>query len=556
MRSRRVQGRNADPRVTGRSGARVRIPTVTAPVISRAALVVRARVTPPRAFRMHAPSATSIHTRRIVLLRFALLLCGCVALTAPAVAAPAASVPALPTTAPARRMTEMLALIQRGDRAGLLDYAQKHFVPDMLKPDPASIVDFLMEQHATVGGYDVRRVIQSSDEQITVLVQGRRDTDRWLRMVVGAEAAAPNRVKGLFFFPASAALAEGDDGPVPEAELGERLARIVDRLTADGDFSGTVCLTRDGRTLMSRAWGEANRRAHVRNTTATRFGIASLGKMFTAVAIARLVERGALHYDDRAADYVPDWLPPKAEEVTIAQLLTHTSGLGDYLEDITADRSHVYDRLDDYRGIARRDPPAFAPGSAFGYSNTGYVVLGAVIQKVTGSAWDEFLASDVFRPAGMTATSGRRPPIGTAGIATGYLKRDRAWIDNDSLLAGHGTPAGGGASTAEDLARFGNVLRDGTLLSKASFAILTGAHTEMTGTGMMYGYGFTVSRGEPGHRVYGHTGGFPGVSALLEVYEESGYVLAVLSNVDEGATRVGDAWRDLLRRREPGPPAK
>jgi len=490
------------------------------------------------------------------LLRFALLLCGCAALTAPAVAAPAASAPAMPTTAPARRMTEMLALIRRADRTEMLDYARKHFVPDMLKPDPASLVDFLMEQHAAVGGYDVRRVIQSADEQITVLVQGRRDTDRWLRMVVGAEAAAPNRVKGLFFFPASAALAEGDDGPVPEAELGERLAGIVDRLADDGDFSGTVCLTHDGRTLMSRAWGEANRKTHARNTPATRFGFASLGKMFTAVAIARLVERGALHYDDLAADYVPDWLPPEANGVTIAQLLTHTSGLGDYLDDITADRSHAYDRLEDYREIARRDPPAFTPGSAFGYSNTGYVVLGAVIQKVTGSAWDEFLASDVFRPAGMTATSGRRPPTGTAGLATGYLRRDRAWIANDSLLAGRGTPAGGGASTAEDLARFGNVLRQGTLVSKASFAALTDVRTEMVGTGMMYGYGFTVSRGEPGHRVFGHTGGFPGVSAVLEVYEESGYVLAVLSNVGEGATRVGDAWRDLLRRRVPERAAK
>jgi len=305
--------------------------------------------------------------------------------------------------------------------------------------------------------------------------------------------------------------------------------------------------------VLERAWGEADREAHVANRPDTRFGIASAGKMFTAVAVAQLAAQGRLRFEDPASRYVPGWLAPQARSVTIAQLLQHTSGLGDFLGRLNEEgATGRYERLEDYRALAAADTPAFAPGTGFRYSNVGYLVLGAIVQAVSGEPWGCYLESHVFRPAGMRATSAYRPAAKGA-LATGYMQDEEGvWRRNESVLEGRGSPAGGSASTAGDLAAFARALRSGILLEPALFDSLTEPRVEMAGTGRMYGRGFMVSRGDA-PRIWGHAGGFPGVGALVEVYEDRGWVLAVLSNTTDGATPVGDAWRDLLRRSPPDP---
>lgn len=470
-------------------------------------------------------------------------------LLAAASTAPAAADPTLPDTPPARRLAEILDLINAGEREKIKAYAVAHFTEGMLKPDADSIVDFLMGQYEGIGGYDLRRIVQSADEQITALVQGRRKTDRWVRFVVGTEPEAPHRVQGLFLFPASSALAEQEEGPVSASELPERLAAMVDRIAAAGDFSGSVCLMQEGEVLLDRAWGLADREADTPNRTDTPFGIASLGKMFTAVAVAQLVEQGSLRYEDPIGPLIPDWIAPSSRRITIEQLLTHRSGLGDYLEVTMADRSRQYDALEDYRPIAAKDTSVFTPGTDFRYSNTGYLLLGAVIQKISGEPWDRYLEARVFEPAGMAHTDAYRPRLGEGFVAIGYLRdAEGRWRRNDDILSGRGTPAGGSVSTARDLAGFGSALLDGRLISAEALAELATPHADMKGVGVKYGYGFTISRSEPGKRIFGHAGGFPGVSAVFEVDEATGSVLAVLSNQSEAASSVADAWRDLLRR--------
>jgi len=454
----------------------------------------------------------------------------------------------LPATPAAIRLAEILEVLNAGDREAVLQYALENFTPGMLRPDADSIVDFLMMQYRTTGGYDIRRVLQSSEQQISVLVQSRHPDDRWARLVVGAEAQEPHRVQGLFTYGASAALVAESTGPVKPSEIPDRLAKLIDALTAAGDFSGTVCLSMDGTTVLSRAWGVADRQADIPNAPSTRFSIASLGKMFTAVATVQLVEAGRLRYDDRVSTYIPDWMAPGSETVTVEQLLTHTSGLGDYLEAAMRDSTGHYDTLADYKSIVRNDSPAFEPGSQFRYSNSGFLLLGVLIERITGEPWDHYVQNHVFEPAGMRRTSAYRSPD-DASIATGYY-RDAGgnWHRNDTLLVGRGTPAGGSASTSEDLVAFARALVDGRLVSRESLRRMTTARSDMGGTGMLYGYGFEVAHGQQPSMVYGHAGGFPGVSAFLEIHEGRGYVLAVLSNQSEGATEVANAWRDLLMR--------
>lgn len=474
------------------------------------------------------------------------IFAACVLLSAPG-AGHAADPVALPGTPPAQRLLELLERINAGDRAALVAYARNGFVPAMLKPDEDSIVDFLYAQYEVAGGYDLRRVMQSAAEQITVLVQGRRNTQVWRRLVVGTEKSPPHRVQGIFTQEASAALAQADDAPLGEAELPQHLESLIARVAEAGGFSGSVCLARGGRVLMSRGYGEADREARRPNTPATRFGVASVGKMFTAVAIAKLVEAGRLSFDDRAAAIVPEWLPPGADSITVAHLLTHTSGLGDFLGAL-AGGGRRYDDLSDYRALARREPPAFAAGSSFRYSNVGYLVLGAIIEKKAGMAWDAWIEANVMRPAGMTRSSAKRPAAPGADMAIGYHETDDAWERADATLEGRGSPAGAAVSTAEDLARFAQALHAGRLVSPAMLDRLKTPHTPMPGTGKSYGYGLTVAGQEPGRRVYGHEGGFHGIGAMVEIYESGGWVLTALSNTTGGAAPIGDLWRDLRMR--------
>lgn len=454
----------------------------------------------------------------------------------------------LPNTPPAERLSEILEIFNAGDRGGLMDYALKHFTPGMLKPTPDSIVDFLMGQYESSGGYDIRRVLQSEDVQIMVLVQGRQEKDQWVRFLVGAEPEEPHRVQGLFTYRASAALAEEGDDPIKPEELLERFETMIDRLAKDGDFSGTVCLSKGGESLINGAWGFSNRENETPNEVETAFGIASLGKMFTAVAIAQLVEKGSLSFEDPIRKYIPDWVGPESKAITVEHLLTHRSGLGDYLGPAMEDRSRTYDQLEDYRHLALRDKPRFTPGDGVGYSNTGFLLLGALIQEVSGQRWDEYLAKQVFEPSGMKKTHAYRP-LEDKAVAIGYYYDDErdAWVPNTDLLVGRGTSAGGSASTSEDLVAFANALVRGDLVSPETLERMKTPRSELQGTGMLYGYGVTVSAGEAGERVFGHEGGFPGVSSLLEIYEEDGYVLAVLAN-QRSAQQIREAWRDMLRR--------
>lgn len=489
---------------------------------------------------------------------FAAVLVTWLALTLPAVAS-AADV-ALPDTPPARGLAEVLARINAGDRDAMRRLATTRFTPGMLQPDAESIVDFMMAQHDVNGGYDVRRVIQSTADQITVLVQGRRATGRWMRLVVGTEPAPPHRVQGLFLFEASEALARDDEGAIADADLPARLAQALERLAAAGDFSGSVCLVRRDSTLLLRAWGMADREAGIPNRPDTRYTIASVGKLFTAVSVGQRIEAGELRFDDPAVRHVPDWLAPRSRGITVAQLLEHRSGLGDFLGTVADDRSgRRYRRLADYRTIAAADTPAFAPGSAFRYSNVGFLVLGAVVEATSGEPWERYVARNVFEPAGMRATAALRPAAGadTDAIATGYARdASGAWERVGPPRDGSGSPAGGSVSTVGDLAAFGRALRAGRLISPAMLDSLTTPRGDMTGTGLRYGRGFTVWRGEGGRRIWGHAGGTAGVGALLEVDERDGWVLAVLSNRTDGATVVGDAWHDLLARRAPSDGAR
>ena len=183
--------------------------------------------------------------------------------------------------------------------------------------------------------------------------------------------------------------------------------------------------------------------------------------------------------------------------------------------------------------------PEFTPGSEFRYANYGFILIGAMLEKLAGEDYYSLVRREVFEPAGMQRTGSEPESTTVDGRAVGYLRKDRAWVDNADQLPYRGMAAGGSYSTARDLFALGEALRSGRLLKPETLAL---ASTASSDDGW-YGLGMMVSRGD-GPRWYGHDGGAPGMSAYLRVFPESGYVVVALIN--HANARDGQAAQDTL----------
>jgi CubicO group peptidase (beta-lactamase class C family) len=299
------------------------------------------------------------------------------------------------------------------------------------------------------------------------------------------------------------------------------LGQQMDAAVRSSGFSGEVAVVRHGTLVFARGYGLADRGRHRKVTLDTAFNLASMGKMFTGVAAAQLVQAGKLRFDDRVGTYVAG-LPKPLRSLTVAQLLDHTSGLGDYFNDPGYDRLRpTLTSLAAYLPLVKRERLQFTPGSQWAYSNSGFLLAGLVIEKASGERYDTYLERHVWRPAGMTHTGCYTRSRLPSFAALGY---DGA-VPNTSTLPPKGTSAGGCYSSARDLLRFAAALQEGKLVSRDLVKTLTSSHVAAPGGG--YGYGFGIR----GTTVW-HNGGAPGAGGELDINPKLGVVTVVLGNVD------------------------
>lgn len=301
-----------------------------------------------------------------------------------------------------------------------------------------------------------------------------------------------------------------------------------------GQFSGTALIARGSRILLDAGYGLADRQAGVRNTAQTRFCVASIGKLFTAVAVAQLVQQRKLSFDAAVGRYLTGFPAAIADHVTVADLLDMTSGLGN----AALGGAHPPATLAGMLTLVERERLQFRPGSRFDYSNDGYLVLGAVIQAVTGQSYASYLRGHVLGPAGMTHTGlGSYTPARVTGMAHGYALTGQppAAHDNSSTpqLA---SPAGGAWSTAGDLLGFARALLGHRLLSPAMTATVLTPRVNSPQPGGppvdKYSYGFAY-QAINGVTFVGHNGGTPGYEGQLDIYPATGYVAIILTNTDQ-----------------------
>jgi D-alanyl-D-alanine carboxypeptidase len=449
----------------------------------------------------------------------------------------------LPTETPAGQVcAAWLQAFNSGDRDTYRAFLEKY------APARLDRLDSAMEFRSRTGGLDPKKVESSSPTEVVAIVE-ERGTEQFVRMTCVVEATEPHNMSPveLNAIPTTAEFAP------PQLSEGELVAALQKKLQQDADagqFSGAVLLAKNGKPIFEHAYGMADRERKLPNTLDTRFRIGSMNKMFTAVAVLQLAQAGKLKLDAPFGNYLTDY-PNKelASKVTLHELLTHTGGTGDIFgPDFDTHRNELK-TLQDYVKLYGNRAAEFPPGNKWEYSNYGFILLGLVVEKVSGQSYYDYVNTHVYEVAGMN-NSGSEPEDKTVtNRSVGYTKPPgrKDWQPNTDTLPYRGTSAGGGYSTVGDLLKFANALEQHKLLDAHYEELLTTGKVD-EGFGR-YAYGFE-DKVVNGTRCFGHGGGAPGMNGDLQICPASGYVVAVLANLDPPAAR---RIPDFITNRMSGP---
>lgn len=348
---------------------------------------------------------------------------------------------------------------------------------------------------------------------------------------VHAEAGSSNRVAP-----------DAGESPSSESEALAAFEREAESRAAADRFAGVVLVAREGRVRLLQSFGLADRETGTKMSTDTKLRIGSVSKMFTGVATLQLVEAKKVGLDAPIGTYLTDYPNREiATRATVRHLLTNTGGTGDFFGPEYVEHRLEYQDNEDYVKLCAARPVEFEPGTKQAYSNCGFILLGAIIERASGQSYYDYVRSHVFAPAQMESTDSLPESVSVPGRAAGYMSSQREWVSNAPVLALRGTAAGGGYSTAQDLFRFDEALRAERLLPRVLLEDATRLQAECCD-----GYGFSVF-GEGALRWYGHTGGSPGMNAALKTYPELGYTVAILSNLDPpSADDLGRYFEDSV----------
>ena len=448
-----------------------------------------------------------------------------------------ASVVTIPDTAAGRHLTGWLKAINSGDPKLIRAFHAASGAGERAERRAQQDARF----YSVTRGLELRKIEQSTDDEIVALMQANL-TEAWYRVSIKAAVESSQGIQ---------ISVRTTSNPAPrklsEAEMLKALDVYVKKLVAADAFSGTVLVAKNGSPIFTGAYGLASIAYRAPNRLDTKFNLGSMNKMFTAVAVAQLAEQGKLAFTDTIGKHLTDY-PNKAvaDKVTIDHLLTHSSGIGDYFNDKFMEASRDrFRKIKDYFPLFVDKPLEFEPGSKFRYSNAGFMVLGAVVERVSGQDYFDYVREHIYKPAGMINTDAYELDRDTPNLAVGYTNEGEKSGPEDSSRRNNvfmhvikGGPAGGGYSTVEDLLRFDTALRQHKLLSaKSADLVMSGKIASGFSPDAKYGYGFFDERIN-GKRIVGHGGGFPGINSQLDMFLDNGYTVAIMSNYDPPAAQI------------------
>jgi CubicO group peptidase (beta-lactamase class C family) len=307
-------------------------------------------------------------------------------------------------------------------------------------------------------------------------------------------------------------------------DLAPKADELINAYVKQSQFSGSVLIAKGGQVILSKGYGMANYELEVPNTPQTRFRLGSITKQFTALAIAQLVERGVVKVDDPITKYLPDFPKETGDKITVYHLLTHTSGIPSFTE--SSDYPQI--KINPFSGeklIAwlKNKPLDFTPGENFKYNNAGYILLGNIIEKVTGKSYEQYLKENILEPLGMKSTGYDHNKQVMKNRAAGYTAKGKE-IERAEYID-MSVPGGAGAlySTVEDLYLWDRALYTEKLVKKATLEKL---YTPFKSN---YAWGWRVGE-QNGRKVVLHGGGIDGFNTTIVRYVNDDICIIALSN--------------------------
>lgn len=446
----------------------------------------------------------------------------------------------------ARRLRELLAVVESGSSDRIRAYVREAYAPDVWR---TTSEDRLVQWFTTL--YDRSRgftidSLRATPTEAFALTRAEL-TGLWENVSVRVEPEPPHRIIGNASFIIDPPTSPLSDAGVSDAERVHEIEQIARRLSEADAFSGVVLLARGDSILYLGAFGKADRELGLEIRPDTRFGLASITKTFVTVAIAKLVEQGKLSWDDPLGRFFPDFpLAEAREEIRIRHLLTHSSGLQDFTRYCERNPCpEAFRSMDDYVRmvvLAQEDSLLYEPGTRSPYTNANFILLGGIIELVSGQPFYEYIRENVLLPAGMEDTDLSDPGRVPERLAIPYEKQ---YTDEGIRFVGEAPPSGsysdypapfaGAHSTARDLLRFAAALRSGRILRPETVEALLSSKPEAGN----WGYGFDILDEERG--LVGHGGTWLGQSNSLDLFTESGYTAVILSNYSYARSPLREA---------------
>ncbi|MCB0630019.1 MAG: serine hydrolase [Saprospiraceae bacterium] len=323
-------------------------------------------------------------------------------------------------------------------------------------------------------------------------------------------------------------------------DVAQQMQVYLQTLEENETFSGSVLVAKGEEIILSKGYGEAVIEYGIPNTPDTRFRIGSITKQFTAMVVLQLMEQGKIDLQGKIVDFLPDYPAIQSEKVTIHHLLNHTSGIPSYtgMEEIMKHRGSLEEAPEDFIKHFWDKELEFEPGSEFRYNNSGYYLLGMIIEKVSGMPYDDYLTENIFEPLGMKNSGFEHYRSVIPKKAQGYAAMGEYAERAGHIVADIAGAAGALYSTTEDLLIWHRALMDKKLISEASYEKMFTPYLNN------YGYGWEIEE-HAGTMVYRHSGGIDGFRSMGILLPEKQLSAIVLSNLE--STNAGKVAENLLK---------
>jgi CubicO group peptidase (beta-lactamase class C family) len=361
------------------------------------------------------------------------------------------------------------------------------------------------------------------------------DAVMWQDFQIRLDPEPPHKLKTIAFIAEVSEPVTLPNGGIDKKETLDWLSNYLEELKSKYDLYGSILIAKNDKPLFEKYYGFADVDKEISITDKTLFNIASGGKMFTALCIAKLVEENKIRYDDLITKYLNEFTDTtSAKKVTVHQLLSHTSGVAEYWTDETDDEVYSATKIKDHLELVYKSGFDFEPGTSYQYSNSNYILLGAIFEKVTGKSFYEYVQETVFNPAGMSSSGYFNYGSESTAIPLSRGQNENEWVE--AVHGIRGSSAGGAYSNSTDILKFSMALKHNKIVSEKTFTnmLLVKNTNVKESANFDYGYGFEIIKSEQAIS-YGHGGIADGVNFEFRYFPDSDITLVVFCNQNNGA---------------------